>query len=163
MVENKKAKREREMPRAHLLHIGCALAIILLIVLDMVFNLTTRILPGFFIPWYVSVGLCILILIFALLFIIKSHNALFSGEDDAPNHVITDGVFDQVRHPMYIGILLIHLAFITLTMSLIAFGAWIVVIIIYNRMASYEEKVLEEMFGDEYREYKKRTSKWIPR
>jgi protein-S-isoprenylcysteine O-methyltransferase Ste14 len=32
----------------------------------------------------------------------------------------------------------------------------------YNRFVTYEEKQLVELFGDEYREYQSRVSKWIP-
>ena len=149
------------MPRAHLVHIGCAVAIIAIMFIDMLLGITTPLLG--FIPWYVSLGICIFILIFAAGFMYQSHKALFDESDEGPDHVITDGIFDQVRHPMYVGILLIHLAFIILSQSLIALGAWFVVIFIYNRLANYEEDVLEEMFGEDYKEYKKQTSKWVPR
>jgi len=32
-----------------------------------------------------------------------------------------------------------------------------------NKMASYEEKDLEKIFGNEYLEYKKNVPKWIPK
>ena len=156
-----KTNEEREMPRAHLVHIGCALAIIAIMFIDMFFEITTPVLG--FIPWYVSLGICIFILFFAAGFMIQSHKTLFGGEGEAPDHVVTDGIFDQVRHPMYVGILLIHLAFVALSQSLIALGAWFVIVFIYNRLANYEEDILEEMFGDDYKEYKKQTSKWVPR
>ncbi|MHA1651122.1 MAG: methyltransferase family protein [Candidatus Helarchaeota archaeon] len=151
----------REMPRAHLIHLSSALAMTIIIFLDSFLQITTPILS--FIPMVVRIILCGIVLFFALTFVIRSHNALFGGEEHEPNYVITTGIFDQVRHPMYVGILLTYFAFIVLSVSLIALGVWIGIVIIYDRMASYEEKVLEELFGDDYREYKKRTSKWLPR
>ena len=158
-----KTKKEREIPRAHLVHILSAAVIVGILVFDgAIFNFSTQVLAEY-IRWEVRVIFCAIIAVFALIFIIRSHNALFGSEEEGPSHLITTGIFDQVRHPMYLGILLIHLAFIVLTISLIALGAWIVIVFIYNRMANYEEEVLEEMFGEDYQEYKKRTSKWVPR
>ncbi len=36
-------------------------------------------------------------------------------------------------------------------------------IFFHNYIANYEEQLLEVRFGDEYRNYKKRTEKWVPR
>ncbi len=161
MTTKEKSSKEREMPRAHLVHFLSAFIIILILILDAaVFDFSTQVLS--FIPFVIRIILCGISLAFAIIFVIRAHNALFSDKDEPPSHLVTDGILNQVRNPMYFGILLLHLAFILLTMSLIGFGAWIVVVIIYDKLASYEEEVLEEMFGEEYREYKQRTSKWIP-
>lgn len=94
---------------------------------------------------------------------IRAENALFSGEKHKPpTNPITTGIFNQIHNPMYLDILLLYFSFIVLTMSLIAFGAWIVIVIIYDRMVSFDEKILEEMFREEYKNYKKKTNKWIP-
>lgn len=162
MALKDKSAKEREMPRAHLIHILSAISIFSILFFDAaIFNFSTQVLS--FIPVVIRIILCGIALALGIIFVIRAHNALFSDEDDAPSHLITDGVLNQVRNPMYLGILLVHLSFILLTMSLIGFSAWIVVIIIYDKLASYEEDVLEEMFGEEYREYKQRTSKWLPR
>ncbi len=162
MESNKKTGTEREMPNAHLIHILSAVVIMSILIFDgVVFNFSTRVLS--FIPWWIRIIICGIVLFFALVFIIKSHRALFSKEKHGPSHVVTSGVFEQVRHPMYLGILLVHFAFILFMMSLIALAAWFVVIVIYDRLASYEEKVLEEIFGEEYHKYKERTSKFLPR
>jgi protein-S-isoprenylcysteine O-methyltransferase Ste14 len=36
------------------------------------------------------------------------------------------------------------------------------IIIFYNYIASYEERLLEIKFAEEYNEYKKKTGKWLP-
>ena len=64
---------------------------------------------------------------------------------------------------MYLGVLLIYLAFIFLSISLISILIWIVIIVIYNRLATFEEKQLEELFKEKYLEYKNKVPKWIPR
>jgi protein-S-isoprenylcysteine O-methyltransferase Ste14 len=40
---------------------------------------------------------------------------------------------------------------------------WMATFVFYNYIAGYEEKLLETKFGDSYREYERRTGKWLPR
>jgi protein-S-isoprenylcysteine O-methyltransferase Ste14 len=48
------------------------------------------------------------------------------------------------------------------TFSTIAGIVVIVIIIFYNYIARYEEKLLTEKFGTEYEEYMKQVPRWIP-
>ncbi len=49
------------------------------------------------------------------------------------------------------------------TMSLLALGTCVFVLLALDRIATYEERDLERLFGDSYVEYKKRVPKWFPR
>jgi protein-S-isoprenylcysteine O-methyltransferase Ste14 len=48
-------------------------------------------------------------------------------------------------------------------MSLFSLVLLVGIFIFHNYIASYEEKLLEGRFGEEYRSYKKKTGKWVPR
>ena len=96
------------------------------------------------------------------MFISALHNILFRHPENK-NDLITDGILRHVRNPMYFGVLLIYLAFIFLSISLISIGLWIVIIMIYDKLATFEEKQLEKLFGEKYLKYKKKVPKWIPR
>jgi protein-S-isoprenylcysteine O-methyltransferase Ste14 len=48
------------------------------------------------------------------------------------------------------------------TASLFSIVLVVLIFIFYNFIASYEEKLLEGRFHEEYRNYKKRTGKWVP-
>jgi len=37
------------------------------------------------------------------------------------------------------------------------------IFVFYNYIAGYEEKLLEMRFGDQFRDYRRRTGKWFPR
>jgi protein-S-isoprenylcysteine O-methyltransferase Ste14 len=63
---------------------------------------------------------------------------------------------------MYFGILLIYIAFLFLSISLIGIGLFVIVFLVYNWMVNYEEELLENMFGEDYKEYKTKVPKWIP-
>lgn len=92
----------------------------------------------------------------------KAHKAVFNEGCDQPK-LIDSGVFVFVRHPMYLGILLCCLSFLFISVSLLSFLTWIAFFIFYDRMATYEEKSLIDILGEEYIAYQKRVPKWLPR
>lgn len=57
---------------------------------------------------------------------------------------------------------LIYLGLAVITLSLAAIVVWLIIFAFYNTLANYEENLLEERFGNEYLEYKKKVRKWIP-
>jgi len=80
-----------------------------------------------------------------------------------PGKVITNGAFKYVRHPLYLASILTYLGLTISTLSLISLALFVGIFVFYNYIASYEEKLLEAKFGDEYRKYKERTGKWMLR
>lgn len=72
-------------------------------------------------------------------------------------HLVTKGIYSRVRHPMYLGTILIHIGFPIAAKSLLTLISaviWIPLIIVWKYV---EEKQLERKFGQEYLEYKKQT------
>ena len=150
-----------EAPHSHLIQaLSPAIFTIVWILDSLVFSFSTVL--NNFVPWIVRLVLFIIILAVALAFISASHNILFRSPENK-NDLITDGILGHVRNPMYFGVLLIYLACIFLSISLISIALWIVIIVIYDKLATFEQKQLENLFGEKYQEYKKKTPKWIPR
>lgn len=78
--------------------------------------------------------------------------------------LVTYGIFAWVRNPLYVGNFLIWMGFVLIScvfwflpIAVVVFG------IEYTLIVSYEEGVLESIFGREYLDYKARTPRWIPR
>ena len=92
----------------------------------------------------------------------SSHESLFSKKHEEFK-LIKTGVFAWVRHPLYLSILLAYLGFVFGAMSLVSLVPWFVYVLLFDRMATYEEEDLLRIFGEEYTEYKKRMPKWIPK
>ena len=92
----------------------------------------------------------------------KSHKAVFGEVHDQPR-LIDSGVYSWVRHPMYLGILMFCLGFSVSSFSLLSLGIWTGFFIVYDKMATYEEKDLIRILGEEYTVYQKRVPKWFPR
>jgi protein-S-isoprenylcysteine O-methyltransferase Ste14 len=114
-----------------------------------------------YVPIYLRLAVAGLILVVAICLIRSGHRAI-SDEVLASPRLLTDGAFSRVRHPIYLAALLFYLLLISITLSLISLGLFAGIFIFYNYIAAYEENFLEEKFGQDYRDYKKITSKWIP-
>jgi protein-S-isoprenylcysteine O-methyltransferase Ste14 len=76
--------------------------------------------------------------------------------------VVSSGGFRYVRHPLYSACLLFYLGLAVSTASIFSLAFFVVIFVFYNYLASYEERLLDEKFGEEYKEYKRRTGKWVP-
>lgn len=82
-----------------------------------------------------------------------------------PGHtLITSGVYAYVRHPMYTSIYLMVIAQAFLLPSFIAgVSGFICFTILYVFRVPDEEKMMVGLFGDEYKQYCKRTARIIPK
>lgn len=149
-----------EFPHGHLLHVVMPILFSVIWGLDsFVYGFSTVIAE--FIPMPVRLGLAGVSLCLASLLMWLSHEMLFHEVRD-PAAVLDTGVFALVRHPMYLGALLIYVGFIFATFSLISLAVWVGFFFVYDRMASYEEKDLIRMFGEAYLDYQRRVPKWFP-
>ena len=158
MAERKEELLSMMMPRNHTYQMILLVLFILIWVLDSFLFRITTILADM-IPFWIPLIPAGLVLIYSAYLIDRSHKDLFDSEETG---VITTGVFSKVRHPMYLGTTLVYLAIGVATLSLAAIALFIIIFGAYNAIANYEEKKLEEKFGPEYLDYKKRVSKWIP-
>jgi protein-S-isoprenylcysteine O-methyltransferase Ste14 len=104
----------------------------------------------------------LILAVFMAVLLLWSGRVVISGEE-RPNYVICTGPFRFVRHPLYLAALLAYIGMAISSLSLISFALFILIFIFYNYIASYEEKLLEARFGDDYREYERKTGKWLPR
>ena len=151
---------EREIPHAHIYHASMPVAFFIIWFLDSnIFRIS--IILNDFVPFLFRLVLFILVIISAITFIMVSHRTLFKSHE-VPNSLITNGILGYVRNPMYFGILLIYVAFILLSISLISIGLFVIVFLVYNWMVNFEEKILENMFGKQYLEYRNKVPKFIP-
>lgn len=92
----------------------------------------------------------------------KSGHVVVSHER-RPTGVVSTGAFHYLRHPLYFGSILVYLGLTVSTASLFSLALLVVIFAFYNYIASYEEKLLETSLGEAYREYKRKTGKWVPR
>ncbi|MHA1200195.1 MAG: methyltransferase family protein [Candidatus Heimdallarchaeaceae archaeon] len=114
-----------------------------------------------YIPIYVTIPLGITILVISGVFAFTGLRKVFKEVREKPG-VVTSGVFTYCRHPVYFGSILLFVGLSILNWSIIAFGISVIIIVFYEYVSTYEEKLLVEQFGQEYRDYQKKVPKWIP-
>ncbi len=76
--------------------------------------------------------------------------------------LVTSGVFSISRNPMYVGMLLLLLAFVLWLGEVSAFFAVIIFFVSLDQFQiRSEEQSLREKFGEAYTEYAKRVPRWL--
>ncbi len=78
------------------------------------------------------------------------------------HQLITQGPFRYVRHPMYLGVILVGWGGLPLyrTWSMLFFA---VIMLGLVRRANMEDRTLAQKYGDDWGDYAKRVPGWIPR
>jgi protein-S-isoprenylcysteine O-methyltransferase Ste14 len=80
-----------------------------------------------------------------------------------PDHALaTTGFYARVRHPSYLGILLMDVGFAGVFRSMPAVVLLPLVFWMFKRRMDVEEGFMIARFGDEYREYSARTARLVP-
>lgn len=74
----------------------------------------------------------------------------------------TSGIYGLVRHPSYVGILLMDIGFAGVFRSSVAVLLLPIVFWMFKRRMDVEEQLLVEQFGEQYRGYMGRTSRLLP-
>ena len=81
-----------------------------------------------------------------------------------PQKLVVEGLHRHVRNPMYLGVLLIVIgqAVLFRSTALVEYAAaiWLAA---HLFVLLYEEPTLQRKFGQEYRDYRQRVPRWIPR
>ena len=107
----------------------------------------------------ITVLIGVVFLIMGVYLIRTSHSVVFKPEEIK---IIDTGVYGWVRHPMYLGELLFLLGLAITTFSLLSVVVWAAFFVFLDRMATFEEKELTRIMGQQYVDYRKRVRKWIP-
>jgi protein-S-isoprenylcysteine O-methyltransferase Ste14 len=76
----------------------------------------------------------------------------------------TDGPYAFTRNPLYVGSLLIGLGISVATLNILVIALTVVVFaLLYSRTMRDEERLLADLYGDRYREYRRAVPAFFPR
>jgi protein-S-isoprenylcysteine O-methyltransferase Ste14 len=126
---------------------------------------------SFFLHWstflarHVPLAVRLVLLVLAMFttwFLFKSASAVIQ-HGRRQDRIFESGAFHYVRHPLYLGVLLVYLGMAIVTASLFSLAVLAGIFLFYNYIAGYEEKLMEGWFGEAYKTYKARTGRWLPR
>ena len=122
----------------------------------------------YYLPQWVG-WLGAVVFVFAIWLLHRTHVDLDRQWTFTPNirknhKLITKGVFKYIRHPMYAAHLLWAIAQIMLLHNWIAGWSFLATFApLYFYRVANEEKMMIKEFGDEYKEYMKKTGRILPR
>jgi protein-S-isoprenylcysteine O-methyltransferase Ste14 len=92
---------------------------------------------------------------------VKAMRALEGFKD--PGKLVTDGIYGMIRHPMYLGWMLILLSFPLVFRAAWAFATSMLLSIIIIIWAYADERKLELKYENKYRAYKKKVGMFLPK
>ena len=75
----------------------------------------------------------------------------------------TDGPVCHVRHPQYVGFILVMFGFLLQWPTLLTLAMFPVLVWMYVRLSRHEEREVRAEFGDEYARYVATTPAFVPR
>ena len=91
----------------------------------------------------------------------RQYSAEFAIQKD---HVlVTTGPYARTRHPMYTGFNAFSLSLAVMSSNLLLLFFAFLVAVPFPWIAEEEERMLLDTFGDEYREYMRRTGRFFPK
>ena len=100
-----------------------------------------------------------IIMLMGILLIIFGWRKIFKAKGE----LVTTGIYGYVRHPQYLGILLLTFGMNIQWLTIPTLLLWPVLVTLYYRLAKEEAKEMEEKFGGEYLKYKQMVPMFIPR
>ncbi|MDO9550779.1 MAG: isoprenylcysteine carboxylmethyltransferase family protein [Methanoregula sp.] len=137
---------------------------IILLVLSVLLNFVVPV-PAFLSPPATYSGF--LIIGFGLVLVLQSRslfirNATTLQPSEEPTSLVTSGPFRLSRNPVYLGMasILLGVAVVQGTLVALVFPV-IFVLLIEFFIIPGEERMLEKIFGERYRDYKKSVRRWI--
>jgi protein-S-isoprenylcysteine O-methyltransferase Ste14 len=104
-----------------------------------------------------------IIIVAGILLIVFGWRQIYKARRQKEGKLVTTGIYKYVRHPQYIGFLLLTLGMLLEWPTIFTVLLWPVLAVVYWRLAKEEDKDIEEQFGEEFREYKRRVPGFLPR
>jgi protein-S-isoprenylcysteine O-methyltransferase Ste14 len=117
-----------------------------------------------FLEYMSSLGMPVglVITFIGLLFVIAGWRLIYKKKPHQQQSIVTDGIYAYVRHPQYLGFILITLGWLIHWPTIPIVIMWPILVAIYYKLAKKEEKEMEKIFGERYVLYKKKVPMLIP-
>ena len=104
----------------------------------------------------------IIILITAVLSFKKQGTTVSPLQPEKASYLVVSGIFKYSRNPMYLGMLLI---LISMTIKFNFVGGILIIFAFIAFITKFqiipEEEAMEKLFGQEFKNYKKTTRRWL--
>ena len=78
-------------------------------------------------------------------------------------YLVTKGIYSYTRNPQYLGFIVLTLGMAIMWTTVFTLILWPFFVLLYYKLAKQEEKEVEEQFGEQYLEYKRKVPMFLPR
>jgi protein-S-isoprenylcysteine O-methyltransferase Ste14 len=114
-------------------------------------------------PVVLLAGMVLLLVSFTLVNYLQAymHNDWRSGADAGTGMLLTEGPYRRTRNPLFMAVILGQLGFFLAMPSVFSLVCLVVGATVIMRQARVEEGVLEARFGEQYRQYRDKTPRWL--
>ena len=112
-----------------------------------------------FLIHHIMFSLSKIIMGIGILLVIYGWKQIYQGK----GKLVTTGLYRYIRHPQYLGFLLVTLGMNIQWLTIIMLALWPVLIVLYVRLSKTEEKDAEEKYGEEFLKYKRAVPGFLPR
>jgi len=114
-----------------------------------------------FLNYMNSIGMPIGLIItgIGLLLVIAGWRPIYKAKEE----LVTKGVYIYLRHPQYLGFILITLGWLIHWPTIPTAAMWPILVVMYYMLAKKEEKEMKNRFGDKYLQYIEKVPMFIPR
>lgn len=101
------------------------------------------------------------VLIFAGFYLLfKAWQQLYQAQKQ--HRLATQGIYARIRHPQYAGFIIIMFAFLLQWPTIPTLIMFPILLVVYRRLAKYEEQTMIAEFGKKYENYAKQVPAFIP-
>jgi len=108
--------------------------------------------------WLGVMGASLVLILVGFVLISKGWNRVYSSRGELE----TSGVYTYMRHPQYLGIIIITAGLLVQWPTILTLTMWPILTVMYYRLAKGEEKEMEERFGEAYLKYKRHVPMFFP-
>lgn len=102
-----------------------------------------------------------ILIFYGFLLVSNAWKVLHKAQQD--HTLTTDGPYARIRHPQYVGFVLIMFGFLLQWPTILTVAMFPILVLVYTRLAKSEEKESQRTFGTTWEEYAKNTPAFIPR
>jgi protein-S-isoprenylcysteine O-methyltransferase Ste14 len=108
------------------------------------------------------VAIGVAVVVDARVLLSRAHTTWLPADPGRTTRLVTNGVYQYSRNPIYLGMLLALLGWAVLLASPLALAlAGVFVFCIDRLQIAPEERALTAVIGDEYRDYMRRVRRWL--
>ena len=103
------------------------------------------------------------IVLIGLGFLLLANSWIVLYKAQRKHSIASTGPYSYIRHPQYIGFIIIMLGFLLQWPTLLTLAMFSILLIMYIKLARIEERESLKIFGNRYKEYMKKTPAFIPK